>query len=182
MPPWSAKNPRGPKFLAGACAGDTDLKRQLEEMLAQHSSTGVLDQPAWNLDQDETATLLYQADSRLGPYVIKSPLGSGGMGTVFLAEDTRLGRKVAIKISRSEYSGRFQREARAIAALNHPNICTLHDIGPNYMVMELLDGETLKQRIARGKLAIDEVLSLGRQIAGALAEAHEQGTVIGCAT
>jgi eukaryotic-like serine/threonine-protein kinase len=78
----------------------------------------------------------------LGPYEILGQIGAGGMGEVYKARDTRLDRIVAIKISQAQFSGRFEREARTTAALNHPHICTLHDVGPNYLVMELVDGET----------------------------------------
>jgi eukaryotic-like serine/threonine-protein kinase len=81
---------------------------------------------------------------RLGPYEILSPIGAGGMGVVYSARDTRLDRLVAIKISHEKFSERFEREARAIAALNHPNICQLYDVGPNYLVMELIEGESPK--------------------------------------
>ena len=84
----------------------------------------------------------------LGPYQVVAKLGEGGMGEVYQARDTRLGRDVAIKVSTAEFSERFEREARAIAALNHPNICTLYDVGPNYLVMELVSGPTLAEVIA----------------------------------
>ncbi len=80
--------------------------------------------------------------AQLGPYKIEAPLGAGGMGQVYKARDMRLDRHVAIKISTEQFTNRFEREARAISALNHPRICTLYDIGPNYLVMELVDGET----------------------------------------
>ena len=82
--------------------------------------------------------------TRLGPYAITAPLGAGGMGEVYRARDTRLGRTVAIKVARERFSDRFQREARAIAGLNHPHICTLYDVGPNYLVMEYIDGKPLE--------------------------------------
>jgi serine/threonine protein kinase len=97
------------------------------------------------------------------------------MGEVYKARDTRLGRLVAIKIAAAQFSSRFESEARAISALNHPNICTLHDIGPNYLVMELVDGETLAALLRKGALPIDRVLFYGARIADALAAAHAQG-------
>src|SRR5205085_7580308 len=92
----------------------------------------------------------------LGPYEIIDLLGAGGMGQVYRARDTRLGRTVALKISTQQFSDRFEREARVISSLNHPHICTLHDVGPNYLVMELVEGETLADVIARGPIAPDE--------------------------
>src|SRR5262249_24430371 len=102
-------------------------------------------------------------------------LGAGGMGEVYRAVDTRLDRKVAIKISSNQFSERFEREARAISSLNHPHICTLYDVGPNYLVMELVEGETLAATLKSGKLSIEDTLRYGGQIAAALAEAHSKG-------
>jgi len=87
--------------------------------------------------------------SRVGPYELAAEIGAGGMGVVYRARDTRLGREVAIKLSNERFSERFEREARAVAALNHPNICTLHDVGPDYLVMELVVGETLAEMLAQ---------------------------------
>lgn len=122
------------------------------------------------------------AGTRLGPYEIVAPIGAGGMGEVFRAKDTRLDRSVAIKVlpshlaSNPQLRERFDREARAISALNHPNICTLHDVGHqdgiDYIVMELLEGETLADRLARGPLPISDVLKYGIEIATGLDKAH----------
>lgn len=117
------------------------------------------------------------ADQKLGPYVILALLGRGGMGDVWRARDPRLGRDVAIKISDQQFSDRFEREARAIAALNHPSICTLHDVGPNYLVMELVEGPTLAERIADGPIPFDEAVPLIVQMANALAYAHDKGII-----
>ena len=92
--------------------------------------------------------------AKLGPHEIVSMLGRGGMGEVWKARDPRLGRDVAIKISTQQFSDRFEREARAIASLNHPNVCTLYDVGPNYLVMELIEGTTLGEYIARGPVPV----------------------------
>src|SRR6202049_4773927 len=100
------------------------------------------------------------AGTKLGPFEILTLIGAGGMGEVYRARDTRLDRIVAVKVSREQFSERFDREARAVAALNHPNICTLHDVGPNYLVMEFVEGETLS-----GPLPIGTALSQARQIA-----------------
>jgi serine/threonine protein kinase len=117
------------------------------------------------------------AGDRLGPYQIAGLIGKGGMGEVYRAHDRRLRRDVAIKVSAEQFSERFEREARAVAALNHPNICTLYDIGPNYLVMELVEGSTLKDRITEGPLPLDEALVLARQITAALEAAHEKGVI-----
>src|SRR5208282_6068693 len=107
---------------------------------------------------------------RLGPYEIVERIGAGGMGEVYKARDTRLDRIVAIKISNERFTERFEQEARAVAALNHPNICTLYDVGPNYLVMEYIEGESPK-----GPMPLEEALRIGRQIADALEAAHERG-------
>jgi Tol biopolymer transport system component len=115
--------------------------------------------------------------SAFGAYRIEGRLGAGGMGTVYRATDTRLGRAVAVKVAAAQYCERFHREARAISALNHPNICTLYDVGPNYLVMELLDGPTLADEIKKGPVAPELASRYGAQIAAALAEAHAHGIV-----
>jgi serine/threonine protein kinase len=118
-----------------------------------------------------------QAGTKLGAYEVVSSIGAGGMGVVYRAHDPRLGRDVAIKVSSERFSEQFAREARAIASLNHPNICTLHDVGPDYLVMELVEGETLADRIHRGPVPLAEALAIARQIADALDAAHERGVV-----
>jgi len=125
--------------------------------------------------------------TKLGPYEIQSPLGAGGMGEVYRARDTRLGRDVAIKILPAHLSSdpdarqRFEREARTVSALNHTNICTLYDIGHqdgiDFIVMEFLEGETLEKRIQKGPLSLDEMLKYGAQVADGLDKAHRSGVV-----
>src|SRR5437870_12174823 len=121
--------------------------------------------------------------TRLGPYEIVARIGAGGMGEVYKARDTRLDRNVAVKILPTEFAQnaqfkiRFEREARTISQLSHPNICTLYDVGDNYIVMELLDGESLADRIAKGPLPLRDVLKYGLQIAAALGKAHRAGIV-----
>src|ERR1044072_3613753 len=110
--------------------------------------------------------------TRLGPYEILAPIGAGGMGEVYRARDTRLDRIVALKASKDQFSERFEREARAVAALNHPNICILHDVGPNYLVMEFVEGATL-----RGPLLVPDALAYALQICEALEAAHARGIV-----
>ncbi len=110
------------------------------------------------------------AGDRLGPYEILAPIGAGGMGEIYKARDTRLNRVVAIKVCKEQFSQRFEQEARAIATLNHPHICTLYDVGSNYLVMEYIDGQPLK-----GPLPLDDALRLATQIADALDAAHRKG-------
>jgi serine/threonine protein kinase len=118
-----------------------------------------------------------EAGSKLGPYEIVASIGVGGMGEVYRARDPRVGREVAIKVSAERFSERFEREARAVAALNHPNICTLYDVGPDYIVMELVEGETLEDRIKQCAIPLEEALTIARQIADALEAAHEKGII-----
>src|ERR1700689_3914126 len=100
------------------------------------------------------------AGDKLGSYEIVSLLGKGGMGEVWKARDPQLGRDVAIKVSAQQFTNRFEREARAIAALNHPNVCTLYHIGPDYLVMEYIEGPTLAERIGEGPIPLKEALVL----------------------
>ncbi len=115
------------------------------------------------------------AGDKLGPSEILAPIGKGGMGEVYRAHDPRTGRDVAIKVSAEQFNERFDREVRAVAALNHPNICTLYDVGPNYLVMELVEGPTLAERIKEGAIPLEEALGIARQIADGLEAAHEKG-------
>src|SRR5580658_2493774 len=110
------------------------------------------------------------AGTRLGPYEILAPIGAGGMGEVFKARDTRLDRIVAVKVSKTEFNERFEREARAIATLNHPHICQLYDVGPDYLVMEFVEGAALK-----GPLPLDKTVEYATQILDALDAAHQKG-------
>ncbi len=125
--------------------------------------------------------------TKLGPYEISAPLGTGGMGEVYRARDTRLERTVAIKILPAQFSSdpvrkqRFEREARTISTLNHPHICVLYDVGSqdgvDYLVMECVEGETLAKRLEKGPLPLEQVLNFGMQIADALATAHRSGVI-----
>ncbi len=124
---------------------------------------------------------------KLGPYEIGEPIGKGGMGEVYKAVDTRLDRTVAIKVIHGDLSNndelrqRFDREARTISSLNHPNICTMHDVGHedgvDFLVMEFLEGESLAERLQRDKLSADDVMTFGMQITSALAAAHRSGVI-----
>jgi eukaryotic-like serine/threonine-protein kinase len=160
--------------LDNACAGDADLRREVESLIAQQSAAeGFLEMPA------------LQPGTRLDRYEVVAHLASGGMGEVYEARDTRLGRVVAIKVlpdlATDPRRRRFEHEARAASALNHPLICTLHDIGAagdvHFLVMERLDGQTLSERLRDGPLPLVLALDYAAQIAAALAAAHAHGTV-----
>lgn len=114
---------------------------------------------------------------RIGPYEILAPLGAGGMGEVYRARDPRMGREVAIKLAAERFSERLSREVHAVASLNHPNICHIYDVGQNYLVMEIVEGPTLAERLKQGAVPLEEALFIARQIAGALEAAHEKGIV-----
>jgi eukaryotic-like serine/threonine-protein kinase len=148
---------------------DPEVRGKVESLLARQDES----LPALDL---RTMTVM-QPGTRLGPYQVESKLGEGGMGEVFRAVDTRLGRAVAIKIVDEQFTARFEREARAISSLNHPHICSLYDIGSNYLVMELLEGETIAARLKSGPLHVEEALRYAAQIAAALTDAHERGIV-----
>src|SRR6516165_7796117 len=165
-------------WLRDACQGDSDLRREVASLLANHGTATASE--SWAAAA--AAKLIevpgsLQPGQSLGPYRIESFLAAGGMGEVYRATDTRLHRQVAIKVSSAHFSERFEREARVTASLNHPNICQLHDVGPNYLVMELVEGPTLAEQIRQSALP----LAIARQIAEALAEAleaaHEKGSV-----
>lgn len=159
---------------------DPELRREVESLLAGSGEAEFLARPAIldapGLLADATVAKLASGAS-LGPYRIEGKLGEGGMGEVFRAVDTRLGRAVAIKTTQERFSARFEREARAIASLNHPSICTLYDVGPDYLVMELVEGETMAARLKSGALPLDTALLYASQIAAALVEAHSKGIV-----
>jgi serine/threonine protein kinase len=173
-------------FLLRECGEDAELRREAESLLAYSAGPSFLESPALALGTPKPFAL--SPGARLGPYMVMEPLGRGGMGEVFRAEDVRLGRPVAVKLlpqlSRTDPEAlrRFQREARTASALNHPGICTVYDIGEYqgtpFLVMELLQGQTLKERIAAGApLPLEEILNLGVQTADALDAAHTKGVV-----
>jgi hypothetical protein len=183
-----------PEFLRSACGNDKALYAELESLLAcEERASSFLEAPAaiatGSSEARDSTTLCERFGSGLyvGAYEIVSYLGGGGMGQVYRARDTRLGREVALKFLAGETAtgvhalDRFKREARATSALNHPNICTLHDIGEYegrpFLVMELLDGESVKERLTQGPLAIHEVVEFGIQIAQALDALHSEGIV-----
>jgi eukaryotic-like serine/threonine-protein kinase len=177
-------------YLHEVCAGDDALRREVESLLEQEKrADGFLESPALEvaakmLAKDENRSLSGQ---QLGSYKIVCLLGAGGMGEVYQAHDTKLGRDVAIKVLPPAFVhdpdrlSRFQREAKMLASLNHPNIATIHGLeqsdGVNYLVMELVPGQTLAERVSAGAIKIEEGLKLGVQIAEALEAAHEKGVI-----
>jgi serine/threonine protein kinase len=154
---------------------DSDLRREVEELLEQDARHGPLDRSEAGRLEETVLTLT--AGSQLGPYRIDALLGAGGMGQVYRAIDVRLDRAVAIKIVRARFTARFESEARAISSLNHPHICALYDVGPDYLVMELVKGETLNAKLKKGPFRAAEALRFAAEIADALAAAHAQGIV-----
>jgi serine/threonine protein kinase len=189
-------------YVAAACGSHSALRGEVERMLASHrAAPDFLATPAAVL-LTETRVPPSLEGQRIGPYLLSSRIGAGGMGVVYKARDTRLDRTVAIKLlaadsgSRAHAHERFEREARAVAALNHPHICTLFDVGEapiaapgrpqpsplspdpvRFLVMEHLDGETLSARLARGPLPLDRAIEIAVQIASALDAAHRAGIV-----
>ena len=171
-------------FLEAACGPDDDLRREVESLLAgTKEAARFLDTPVWL-----TPAAPLASGTCLGPYVIEAWVGAGGMGEVYRAQDMRLGRTVAIKVLRPgiaddpDHRRRFEHEARAASALNHPNICTIYDVGDqdglSFIAMEWIDGPRLDQAIATwGRVPIDRALTLARQIAAGMAAAHRAGIV-----
>jgi eukaryotic-like serine/threonine-protein kinase len=184
----------GPKersaFLAHACAGDEALLREVESLIASNEQAGefihapALEVAAGLLTKDQFDLL---PGKSLGPYTILELLGSGGMGEVYLAQDSRLGRRVALKllpdhfVTNEDRLRRFRQEARAASALNHPNIITIHEIGEaqttHYIVTEFIEGETLRALLIRNRLEPVSALDIATQTASALAAAHAAGIV-----
>jgi len=168
-------------FLDGACLSNPSLRQEVESLLASS------DEVRSSFLQSSSLRVTITPGTKLGDYEVKSLLGSGGMGEVYRARDSRLGRDVALKVlpsfasADSERLRRFEQEARAAAALNHPNILAVHQMGSYqgapYLVSELLEGETLREQIKRGRLAVRKAIDYGVQIARGLAAAHEKGIV-----
>ncbi len=188
---------RRASVLEDSCAGDESLRREVESLLAQHENAGeFIERPAFAASSDAPLPRPRSGDSNsvgipagtvIGHYRIVGKIGSGGMGVVYEAEDLKLRRHVALKFLPEEVAEhpqalqRFQLEARAASALNHPNICTIHEVdevdGRVFIAMELLEGQTLKQRMVAKPLALETVIEFGVQIAGAMNAAHSKGIV-----
>src|SRR5262245_4843563 len=164
-------------FLAAACGDDESLRLQIESLLADADLLSGLESA-----RSVTPPTPVSAGTMVGPYRIQERLDAGGMGVVYRALDVRLDRQIAIKIGLAQFSDRFHREARAVARLNHVNVCTLHDIGstpdvPGYLVMEFVEGSTLASLLESGPMPIAEAVRIASQLAAALAAAHEHGIV-----
>ena len=183
---------RRPAYLAEKCSGDEALRQEVESLLAWDARAQILPDAPVLVRVDDATVMKNLEGRRIGPYQLASKIGAGGMGEVYKARDTRLDRAVAIKVLTAHLADdphareRFQREARAVAALNHPHICTLHDVGSHdpstgsgqamdFLVMEYLDGKTLADRLAKGPLPLDHALQYAIQIGDALDKAHRQG-------
>jgi serine/threonine-protein kinase len=179
-------------FLDVACAGDRQLRREAESLIDAHDRTGPLDALAAEVaplfGRARESDSMQVAPERVGRYTIGGRVSDGGMGVVYHAVDEELGRTVALKFLQARYRAddsagkRFRREARIVAALEHPNICTVHEIGESedgrlYIAMPLYDGETLEQRIDRGPLTVDDAVQIAVQVARGLAKAHTAGIV-----
>ena len=177
-------------LLDSACEGDPGLREEVESLLASAEPTqrllgsNVFEDAAPLIDAFELGSLVGRS---FGPYSIEKQLGSGGMGVVYLAQDLRLGRRVALKLLDSTLAAdgksreRFLREARLASALDHPNICTIHDVGEAegrpFIAMQYVAGKTLRRLIDGRPLPLDSLLSISHQIADALSAAHERGIV-----
>jgi hypothetical protein len=183
------------RFLADACAEDGALRREVQSLLDQDDQDSPLDRPVWvpdallagDYNADSPQHMRLAAGTRLGPYEIQSAIGAGGMGEVYRGRDTRLDRAVAIKVLRPDvaadpaFRARFDREARTISQLDHPNICPLFDLGEHdgvaYLVMPLLDGESLLDRLRRGAVPLPDALRIATSLASALGYAHGHGVL-----
>ena len=179
-------------FLANATGGDEELRREVESLLAyEDRAAQFIESPAVEVAarmMAENAHTKVMSGQMIKQYKIIEPLGAGGMGEVYLAEDTRLNRKVALKflpehlVEDKDHLRRFEQEARAVAALSHPNVCTIHEVietaeHSHCIVMEYVDGITLRERISKGRMNVNEALDVAIQTASALSAAHAAGVV-----
>jgi serine/threonine protein kinase/Tol biopolymer transport system component/Tfp pilus assembly protein PilF len=175
-------------FVNDACAGDSSLRTEVEALISSHEQAGgFIESPAFELMAESLGESQSMVGSDLGPYRVTGRLGAGGMGEVYLAEDTRLGRKVALKVLLAAFTRdeervrRFQQEARAASALNHPNIVTIYEIGEidsrHFIVTEVIEGKTLRRHLSDAEIGIAEALEIAIQIVSALSAAHAAGII-----
>src|SRR5918997_4131595 len=179
-------------FIESACAGDEAARREVSQLVLAHEEEDeFLDAPAFEVLAKSLAGAAPDGlapGQAVGRYRIVSSLGAGGMGEVYLAEDTDLGRKVALKLLPASFTveadrvRRFEREARAASSPNHPNVCTIHEVGEaegggRYIMMEHVEGETPRRRMSGRRMEVAEVLDVAAQVATGLAAAHDAGVV-----
>jgi serine/threonine-protein kinase len=164
-------------YVRDACCGDAELQREVSSLLSHHDERSSAQSWAARAAAQLIDAPALEPGQMLGPYRIDSFLAAGGMGEVYRATDARLHREVAVKVCSGRFSDRFEQESRVIASLNHPHICQIYDVGPNYLVMEMVEGPTLADRILQGPIPLEEALAIARQIADALEAAHEKGRV-----
>ena len=177
-------------FITEACADDEELKREIKSLLRAHErAANFIEQPASDVAAEMLAggQVKLTAERRISHYTITALLGVGGMGEVYLAEDTKLGRKVALKLlpmhltTDAERVHRFEREARAASSLNHPNIFTVYEIGESegtyYIATEYIEGRSLRQHFESARMPFTDVLNVAVQLASALSAAHKAGVI-----
>src|SRR5437588_10552685 len=176
--------PERKSFLDRACAGNASMRQQVESLIGSHSEPR---KGSANVSRDQNSSIAAIGET-VAHYKILSFIGRGGMGEGYLAQDMRLGRRVALKllpkslVNDEERLHRFEREARSASGLTHPNVCVIHEIGETddarpYISMEYIDGETLRKRLSRGPLKLSEAIDIAQQAASALAAAHDAGIV-----
>ena len=188
----SAQNLSGAErsdFLDKACGDDPSLREEVEALLtADASNEDFLNIPAYEFAASILVESEFAAGQKIGPYTVLCPLGSGGMGQIYLAEDAKLRRKIALKLISPQFASdprrvsRFEQEALAASALNHPNICVIHELGTtdsgrHFIAMEYIQGITLREKLAHGPLLIPQALNISIQVATALSSAHASGIV-----
>src|ERR1051326_5892910 len=177
---WKREPNERDRFLERECGGDPSLRKEIETLLQAHSAAG-------SFLESPISRMAMQVGTELGSLKITALLGKGGMGEVYRARDAKLKRDVAVKILPPEFSSdrdramRFQREAELLASLNHPNIATIYDVeeaeGSTFLILELVEGETLAERIRRGPIPLEECLRIAKSICEALEAAHQKGIV-----
>src|SRR6185436_2832190 len=176
-------------FLDRACGDDKSLREEVEALLtADASNEDFLNSPAYHFAAEILVETEFSAGQEIGRYTVLCPLGFGGMGQIYLAEDTKLKRKIALKFISQQFATdpqrvrRFEQEALAASALNHPNICVIHELGitetgRHFIAMEYIQGITLRDQLSRGPLPVKQALNIAIQVATALSTAHASGII-----